>query len=145
MKNYKQAYLNEREIVKKNDRLLKMMCKWMDLVSDGYCIKEYFQKHGYKNIAIYGFNLIGRCLYKSLSSPQCGLNVKYCIDINANKMFEELRVYLPEDELPSVDVIVVTPIQAFYDIERLLVRGGVKYPIISLDEIIYSIANQNDC
>ena len=49
-----------------------------------------------------------------------------------------MDVVTPEDFLEEVDVIVVTAIHYFDEIESML-GEKVDYPIISLEDIIYEI------
>ena len=47
-------------------------------------------------------------------------------------------IYFPEDELPKVDAIVVTPYSAMESIKAML-KNKVDCPIISLEEVVWSV------
>ena len=70
---------------------------------------------------------------------ESGIEVKYAIDKNANSIYSDLEVYLPEDGFPDVDVIVVTAISFFDEIYDLLV-GKIDCAIVSLQDILYELS-----
>ena len=77
---------------------------------------------------------IGERVYEELKKTD--VDVKYFIDKSV--INSRLKVFDINDELPYVDVIIVTPIFAFDDIERELSQK-VNYPIVSIEDIIYEI------
>ncbi|WP_026506108.1 hypothetical protein [Butyrivibrio sp. NC3005] len=113
-----------------------MMNEWMQLKQKGRNLSEYFKEHGYKNIAIYGMHHTGITLQNELDGT--GINVVYGIDANAETIYSDIEVKKPEGRLPEVDVIVVTPIYYFTDIEEKLV-SLVSCPIISLDDVVFGM------
>ena len=64
--------------------------------------------------------------------------VKYIIDKNADCIYSDVDVITPDDDLEQVDVIVVTAIYYFDEIEEMLSQK-VDYPIISLEDILYEV------
>lgn len=85
---------------------------------EGKTLVEYFEKQNYKNIAIYGMKELGECLYDELQGV--GITVCYIIDKNANAIYSEVDVVLLESDLEPVDVIAVTAIYYFNEIEEIL-------------------------
>lgn len=92
----------------------EIMSTWMDLKQRRVSLNRYFIERNIKTIAIYGMQEIGNYLYQELTD--LGLDVRYAIDQNAGRVYSELDVYCLEDELPKVDLIIVTPVHIAGDI-----------------------------
>lgn len=69
----------------------------------------------------------------------CGVEVKYAVDKNADSIYADLDVHLPDEELPKVDVVVVTAVYFFDEIYNNLM-DKVSCPIVSLEDVIYEIS-----
>ncbi len=110
--------------------------QWLRLRQEGKTLVEYFEKHGYKTVAIYGMKELGERLYDELSGSD--IKVSYAIDKKADSIYAEVDVVTPEEQLAPVDVIVVTAIYYYDEIEEEL-SEKVDYPIISLEDILYEI------
>ncbi len=126
-----------RNMSDKHLELFLLMNEWMKTKQEGRHIKEYFEKNEYKTVAIYGLSYIGERLIDELK--ESGIEVKYAIDKNANSIYSDLEVYLPEDGFPDVDVIVVTAISFFDEIYDLLV-SKIDCAIVSLQDILYELS-----
>lgn len=110
--------------------------QWLRLRQEGKTLVEYFEKEGYKTVAIYGMKELGERLYDELKGSD--VTVEYIIDKNADQIYAEVDVITPDEELKPVDVIVVTALYYFDEIEEML-SDKVDYPIISLEDILYEI------
>ena len=113
-----------------------MMNEWMQLKQKGRNLSDFFKERGYRNIAIYGMHHTGVTLQNELDGT--GINICYGIDANADSIYSDIAVMKPTDELPPVDVIIVTPIYYFIDIEEKL-EEKVTCPILSLDDVIFGM------
>jgi len=108
--------------------------KWLKLKNEGKTLIQYFTDNEIKTVAIYGMGAIGERLFQELSI--IGIKVIYAIDRIANsKNIEGLKIIGLEDEYQEVDLIVVTPIQDFYDIEEML-EVKTDADIVSLEDVI---------
>lgn len=116
--------------------LFLLMNEWMKAKHDGKHIKDYFENNDYKSIAIYGLSYVGERLLDELKD--CGIKVKYAIDKNADSLNTDIDVYLPDEELPDADVIVVTAIYFFDEIYNNLI-DKVSCPIVSFEDVLYEI------
>lgn len=116
--------------------LFRMMAQWVKVKQDGKNISVYFQKYGYKKIAIYGMSVAGVSLLNELNDT--GITVAYGIDKKADSLYAEVDIFSPEDSLDEVDVIVVTAITFFDEIEEKLLEK-VHCPILSLEDILYEV------
>lgn len=116
--------------------LFKMMNQWVAVKQQGKNLAEYFEANGYKSIAIYGMSYAGESLVEELKDT--GIEVKYGIDKNASNLYSAIDVYSMEDELESVDAVVVTPIFFFDEINEEL-NQKFDCPIVSLEDILYAV------
>lgn len=132
---YFKARTNSSEEEMKN-KMLKYyitLNNWIGKKQKNINLSSYFEKMGYKSVAIYGMKEVGERLYAELKYTKT--EVKYAIDQNAESIYADIDVYSPDDDLPEVDVIVVT---ATYYYNSILnnIKDKISCPIISLDDVI---------
>lgn len=120
----------------KHFALFQMMNQWVRIKQDGKNLSEYFENAGYKNIAIYGMSYAGETLLEELK--ETGINVVYGIDKKADSIYTDVDILSINDNLKTVDAIVVTAITFFDEIEDKLSKK-VDCPIISLEDILYEV------
>ena len=125
-----------KKLSDKHLALYLMMNQWVKLKQEGKSLSRYFEKKGYQNIAIYGMNYVGVTLLDELKNTNT--HVAYAIDKKADEISAGVKVVSLEDSLENVDVVVVTAVFFFENIKRQLGRK-VDCPIISLEEIIFSL------
>lgn len=134
--------LSSKEIGKKNETLDKihvLYCafdRWLQIRQEGRTLAEYFKKNNYKTVAIYGMKELGERLLDELKNS--GITVCYAIDKNADQLYADVDILTPKDELKPVNVIVVTAIYYFDEIEDML-SEKVDCPIVSLEDILYEL------
>ena len=116
-----------------NQEMSQAMIRWVRLKQKGYNLSENLKKRGYKKVAIYGMAAAGEALLEELQNDE--IEVSYGIDQNAKNMYAPIPLYTPNDELPSVDAIIVTPLNYFDDIEATL-TSKVDYPILSIEDLM---------
>lgn len=127
------------EIQRESDKHLEMfflMNTWVSNNRKGKMIGTYLKKNGFQDIAIYGMGYIGKNLYEELIKE--GIVIKYLIDQNKNTHIQGRDVKTPDDEIETVDVIIVTSIYNFLEIEKNL-RSKYNSLILSLSDIIYKM------
>lgn len=110
--------------------------QWLQIRQEGKTLVEYFTKNGYKTVAVYGMKELGERLCDELKGSD--VTVSYAIDKNADTIYADVDMVTPDDELAPVDVIVVTAITYFDEIEDML-SEKVDCPIISLEDILYEV------
>lgn len=128
-----------REIQSMSDKHLElflMMNQWVKVRQEGKNLASYFEKRGYKKIAVYGMSYVGETLVKELKNTK--IDIVYGIDKNADNIYADVCVVSMSESLEKVDAIVVTAIAFFDEIEDEL-SGIVDCPIISLEDILYEI------
>ncbi len=110
--------------------------RWLQVRQEGKTLVEYFERRNYKTVAIYGMKELGERLYDELAGS--GITVCYAIDKNAGSIYADVEVVPPETDLEPVDVIVVTAIYYYDEIEEVL-SLKVDCPIVSLEDILYEV------
>lgn len=116
--------------------LFLMMNQWVKVKQEGKNLVSYFEKNGYKKIAIYGMSYAGETLLDELKGS--AVQVAYGIDKNAVGIYSDVEIVSMENSLEEVDAIIVTAITFFDDIEEKL-SEKVSCPIISLEDILYEV------
>jgi dienelactone hydrolase len=116
--------------------LFQMMTQWVKVKQEGKHLASYFEKNGYKKIAIYGMSYAGETLLNELKDTD--IKVAYGIDQNAESLYVDVDVVTMDDDLEEVDAIVVTAITFFDEIEEKL-SEKVDCPIISLEDVLYEV------
>ena len=130
------------QTVKRADHTQKMtefyrlLVEWLRIRQEGKSLVPFFTQNSYKTVAIYGMKELGERLYDELKDSE--IEVKYVIDKNADTIYADVDVIEPEDTLEDVDVIVVTAIHYFDEIEEAL-WAKVDYPVISLEDVVYEL------
>lgn len=129
--------INEKkEALKKVHVLYCAFDRWLQIHQEGKTLVEYFTKHNYKTVAIYGMKELGERLVDELRDSN--IKVCYAIDKNADQIYSDVDIVTPDDNLEPVDVIVITAIFYFDEITDMLSKR-VDYPIVSLEDILYEI------
>lgn len=132
--NGQKKYNKSQEFGNKMSEFYKLLIDWLTLKQDGQSLIGYFEKNNYRTVAIYGMKELGERLVAELADST--IEVKYVIDKNAGEIYCNYDVLTPDDVLPEVDVIVVTAVTFFDEIEKNL-SLKVNYPIISLEDAIW--------
>ena len=116
--------------------LFLMMNQWVKIKQENKDLSSYFEKRGFKKIAIYGMSYVGETLVDELKNSN--ITVLYGIDQKADSIYADVDIVFIEDELQEVDAIVVTAITFFDEIEEKL-SEKMDCPIISLEDILYEV------
>lgn len=116
--------------------LFLMMNRWVSVKQEGKNLASYFEKNGYKKIAVYGMSYVGETLIGELRDT--GISIAYGIDKNADSIYADVDIVSIDDTLEPVDAVVVTAITFFNEIEEKL-SDKMACPIISLEDILYEV------
>lgn len=134
------AYTFAMCIAKNKDRNLGkykkyyfLMCAWNDLKKEQ--LSAYLNENNIKSIAIYGARDMGKRLYYELED--INVKVSFFIDQSSySNSFSNIPLYAPEQFLPEVDAIVVTPYTEINAIKQKLQISN-KTRILSIEDVIY--------
>ena len=105
---------------------------WMTLRERGKHIINYFIQYEITEIAVYGYGTLGKHLVQELDNSD--ISIKYIIDKNVRLNHLKYDFKMPDQNLPHVDAIIVTPVDEFDNIYDIL-KNYTNDKIISLLEI----------
>ena len=118
----------------KNVNILHIMEEWMKLQVKDISLAHRLKAAGYKEVAIYGYGILGRSLYEELADSD--VEVKYMIDRKGEKIRTGVKIYLPSENLPEVDAVIVSAVFEYGVIYRYLKDKGISN-VLSLERLIY--------
>jgi glycosyltransferase involved in cell wall biosynthesis len=131
-----QEYYAEKHLVlidkyRKETRYNRLLTKMIEVVQrqKTFIDVDFFKN---KRIAIYGCGVWGNIVQRELEKNN--LQMEYGIDIAAEK-FKEKKVVTPEQIDGSIDVIIVSNFQMFFQIKDNL-KKYFKGEIVSVEELI---------
>lgn len=129
---------NKDDEIDKLSEFYRILVQWLSLKQQGINLSKYFAREKYATIAIYGMKELGQLLLEEIYNEPNEPEVKYVIDRNPDGFYAPVPSLKPEDELPEVDVIVITAVHYFKQIREALVTK-VECPIISLEDIVFDL------
>lgn len=123
-----------RQLSIKRMDLFKLAVKW---IKNPEKITNYIRAQGYKRVGVYGMSYLGDCLVETLQKE--GIEVIYGIDRNAEKIYNSyVPIYHIEDELPDIDVLIVTAFVSYQQIKKEMEQKMDKNTeIVCLENILY--------
>ncbi len=103
--------------------------KWMSWIEEGKSVTNYLIENKYKSIAIYGYGMLGKHLVYQMQ--QAGLNPVYVVDQQEEKKTTGITLLTIEDNLPNVDIMIVTVLYDYENIKKMLCKkiNGQILPI----------------
>lgn len=120
----------------KHFALFLMMDQWVKVKQEGKCLSEWFERNGYNKIAIYGMSYAGKTLIDELADSK--LEISYGIDRNKEVKYADVAIVSVDGKLEEVDVVIVTAITFFDEIDEMLSKK-LSCPIISLEDVLYEV------
>lgn len=120
-------------ILKRHDALLN---HWLYIKEKNVDFSDYFKKYNYNTIAIYGMGKLGKHLYNELNHGE--IQVSFGIDQNSEYCDCEIKVYTLNQQMPEVDAVVITIIDQYAEIGRLL-SGKLNCSMITIEEILQEL------
>lgn len=136
IKNQKKRISQLDDSCYKFKEFYEVLNQWLRVHQSGKDLSKFLIAHNYRSIAIYGMRELGEALLNELKGSE--VEVKYAIDRNAEDIYAEVDIYRPEDELEKVDVVIVTAIHWFDEIE-VNMKEKIDCPILSLDDILFEM------
>lgn len=112
----------------------KFLHYWMWLREQGIGLDTFFKQRGIKRIALYGLGIEGKHFRDEMYAE--GMEISYAIDRQGDILHDRFPVYRMEDNLPEVDAIVVSVIDEFFPIYKML-QDKVNCRVYSLEEVVY--------
>lgn len=130
-----------RENAWKYECLFSLMSCWLALKQKNVSVAGYFKEKHYSHVAIYGMGRMGLRLQDELEDQ--GIWIDYAIDRNKENLRQGVKLVSPDEELYEADAVIVTAVDSFYEIEKLL-RGKLSCPILSLEDLIYDVWEKSE-
>lgn len=128
--NNKQAYKRYKRV----EMQYNLLNQWMTLSEAGITLEHLLQVRGYRKIAIYGMANIGKHVYHALKNSS--IKICYGMDRSSSGQYETIEVKKVDELVEPVDALIVTAIADYESIKKKL-EGNLKFPIVSLEEILY--------
>lgn len=117
--------------INKFSQYAELDSKW-DKFLDKYRVKKYFDN--YMVVAIYGYGVIGKYLKNLLNN--CNIKIKYIVDKEANHESQTISVLTNLPNNVEVDLVIVTPMFDYEDIENRIMGEGNIGRIISIKQLL---------
>ena len=139
----RQSYVENLEYqAERNQKFYFLFRDWMRCKREGKSLARYFRERGWKKIAIYGYGRHGIEFFQDLQG-QNDVKVSYLIDARKDAMDGKtpLAVFRPEEELPLCDAVVVSVIDEYDSILKIL-QERINMPIVSLAEVVTMTAEK---
>lgn len=128
-----------KELIRLSDKHLEMflvMDKWFQKELRGEGIAIYLRKNRFYNITIYGMGYIGKNLYEYLKKER--FQIGNLIDQKNNESVDGNRIKTIDEEHAPTDVIIVTAVYYFEELENKL-KTKFNKPILSFADIVYKM------
>lgn len=135
-KRAKRSNVDYKMYADKHLAILELFDQWMMKKQEGKTVSDYLRENGFRTIAIYGMGYLGKRLYDELKDSE--IEVRYAIDKNADNLYLELDVISPDENMPEVDLIIVTAVYFFDEIEGML-TNLTECPVVSFEDILYEM------
>ena len=113
--------------------IISILSRLLYSYQNNISIEQLLLNKNYKKIAIYGMGILGQGLYSALRNSTC-IEIVCGIDKNAEIYRYEFPIYKPDDNIPIVDVVIVTTPYYYDEIEQDLITR-MSYEIISIEDI----------
>lgn len=123
--------IEKQKNIEKSQKMFSVLDVWLEKKMQGKSIANFIKKNNYHMVAIYGLGNIGRLLEIELRNY---VEISYGID--RREIFAEFPVYKPEQDLPETDIVIVTAVYEFEEIEEML-RKKLNCTIYSIEDIVY--------
>jgi len=127
---------DRKEVIKKYKKYKKyyeILDGWMLLKENGISVYSYFQSRGYNKIAIYGFMSLGSHLLRELQNTN--IEVMVVIDKRSELKNPNINIISPNEQIPKLDAIIITPVYDFNSIKDKL-KNKTEAKIVSIEEVI---------
>lgn len=120
--------------VEKFKMYFNLMERWLTLHEEGRRIPQILKERGFSAVGIYGLGKIGKHVVWELENSN--ITTVFVVDRSMAGFYGKIPVKRIDEEFPKVDVVIVTAVYDFDEIEKML-TVKVQCPVISLEEILY--------
>ncbi|MDD6627669.1 MAG: glycosyltransferase family A protein [Lachnospiraceae bacterium] len=107
--------------------------QWLMLWENEQTVADYLKQFSFFKVSIYGITPMAMRLYRELSSN--AIEVDYFIDRNAAYLENERPIYTLDDELPEVDLVIISLVERENEI-RKNIQEKLKAKVVTIRELI---------
>lgn len=115
----------------------ELLTKWVDKLIGGKDIKGKLKQLGYETTSIYGYADLGMILRRQMDEEEISLVDIFDKRKAVSELCEDMCI-MPENGDRTVDVVIVTAIYYYDEIEKELYDLGYK-KVLSLEELIENL------
>ncbi|MBQ9659100.1 MAG: hypothetical protein IJV31_10130 [Clostridia bacterium] len=135
-----------KKIIRKDEEIRKinvnnsLLKDWLIVRQNGINLADWLEVNGIHKIVIYGYGILGKAFFVEMQNS----NVE--VVAIADKNYKNIYANVPAvgiDSIPECDAIIVSVINYYDEIEQQLVTK-CRYPIISLEDVIYGVGYKFD-
>lgn len=126
--------VNSKMLIRKYRSLYETSSLWASKAIQERKVSSWMIENGYEKVAVYGMGALGKTLCIDLQSSGCNV---IGIDKNRRAYCENVNIFNLEENIPDVDIMVVTPVYEYSLIARELGKSGFR--CVSLATIIEEI------
>lgn len=137
VRQHEEAFEKEHDQRIKITEFYDILIRWIALYQENETIAGWMAERGYKRIAVYGMGELGELIYRELVREN--LDVRCAIDKNADNLnLKKIKALKPMDDLPELDVVIVSLPRYFEQIRSDL--GHItRADIVSIEDIIFEM------
>jgi len=135
--DYEKYNIEVSQVASKYKSYFNLLNQWINVINHGKSIDDYFIRNNYKTVAIYGMGEIGERLRDALVNSDYITGI-IGIDRDSVNKGGETEIYSLDEDIPKMDVIVVTPFIQFAEIKNELNKKMIEN-VISVEDVIYSL------
>lgn len=133
-KEYTSLAFRWKEMADKNYCIIRLLSRILEIKQKGMSLENFFQKNGYKRIAIYGMGFLGQRLYDEFMDSS--IEMVGAIDRNSNIKLDKCQIYQSVHEMKEEpDVVVVTAITYYNEIKEEIQKES-SVLVISMEDVI---------
>lgn len=122
---------------KRTDKFISyfnLLERWMICREQNYSFTKFFDENHIKSVAVYGMGKIGKHLKYELE--KAGIAISYVIDEGENVVYGKEEHYNLRDRLPTVDIVVVTPVYEYEEIKKKILNNNNRLKVVSVESLI---------
>lgn len=112
----------------------RILDKWLSQKEQGKHLGDMLSQKSISEVAVYGMGILGKHLICELDSGN--VCVKYGIDRKAHVMHEKIPIYMPEDDLPQAQAVIVAVPGIYEEVKKMMLEKGIKM-VLSLEDVIW--------
>ncbi len=106
--------IESRKSSTSDSAMICIMDKWLALLHAGKGFEYYLNLKNKKNVAIYGYGLLGTHLVSELR--ESSITVNYIVDREKKDSFCSIPIYKPTDTLPDADIMIITLVNEYEEV-----------------------------